>query len=226
MMTIRNALLAACLLSFFSNALAETRYVSDQLTIPLRTGDTMQHRIIKFLKSGTRLDVQESNEAGTYYRVVVSGSGKEGWVEANKLMNQPSARSQLAAVNKRLAALKADLKAKNKTIAELKTTIAQLEEQNEKLDKLGKRKSQQLAELEKVAARPVQLAQANMKLETELAKANRELDRALKENARLSDDNIKEWFMIGGAVSLISLFFGLIIPNFKWRRKKDSWGSF
>ena len=65
-----------------------------------------------------------------------------------------------------------------------------------------------------------------MKLETELAKANRELDRALKENARLSDDNIKEWFMIGGAVSLISLFFGLIIPNFKWRRKKDSWGSF
>ncbi len=226
MMTIRNALLATCLLSFFSNALAETRYVSDQLTIPLRTGDTMQHRIIKFLKSGTRLDVQESNEAGTYYRVVVSGSGKEGWVEANKVMNQPSARSQLAAVNKRLAALKADLKEKNKTIAELKTTIAQLEEQNEKLDKLGKRKSQQLAELEKVAARPVQLAQANMKLETELAKANRELDRALKENARLSDDNIKEWFMIGGAVSLISLFFGLIIPNFKWRRKKDSWGSF
>ncbi len=226
MKILRPAPFSALFLLLFASVLqAQTVYVSDQLTIPLRTGDTMQHRIIKFLKSGTRLDVLESNDAGTYRRVRTA-SGKEGWVEAAKLMSQPSARSQLAALNKRVASLKAEVETKTETLAELRDTLRQLEEKNEKLEKFSQRQSEQLAELKKVAARPVQLAQTNMKLESDLARVNRELDRALAENASLSNNNIKEWFMIGGGVSLISLFFGLIIPNFRWRRKKDSWGSF
>lgn len=226
-MMIKRFFLPLVLLVVFSPPLlAETLYVSDQLTIPMRTGDTMQHRIIKFLKSGTRVEVQETNDAGTYRRVIVAGSGKEGWVEASKLMSKPAARAQLATLSKRVDSLKAQLKDKNQLIAELRASVQELQEKNEKLDQFSQRQSDQLAQLKKVAARPVQLAQANMKLESELARTNRELDRALAENASLSNNNIKEWFLIGGGVALISLFFGLIIPNFRWRRKKDSWGSF
>ena len=214
------------LLALCTTARAETLYVSDQLRIPLRSGDTMQHRIIKFLKSGTRLEVQERNADGSYYRVVVAGSDKTGWVKAADLMPEPGARAQLAALNKRLAILKDDARAKNKTIAELKSTIAGLREQNNKLDTFGQNKSRELAELKKVAARPVQLARANMQLESELAEVKRELERAMAENARLGDNSAREWFMIGGGVALISLFFGLVIPNIRWRRKKDTWGSF
>jgi SH3 domain protein len=204
--------------------LAETLYVSDELTIPLRSGDTSQHRIIKFLPSGAKLEILDTNEAGSY-QLVRTTSGKQGWVEAKKLMKSASARSQLPKLSKRIAKLKTDIRQKNETIAELKASISDLQNQNSKLDGYGQRQSDELARLKKVAARPVQLAQQNSKLETDLAKTNRELDRALAENADLSNNNIKEWFMIGGGVSLISLLFGLVIPNFKWRRKTDSWGG-
>ncbi len=206
-------------------ARAETLYVSDQLSIPLRSGDTMQHRILKFLKSGTRLEVLETNDAGSHYRVKVVDTGREGWVEAGKLMREPGARVQLAALNKQLASLKGDVKAKNQRIAELQENIRQLQQKNHQLEQRGQRQSQQLDELKRVAAKPVQLAKANMQLKNELDGLRREMDRVVGENARLSDSAIREWFLIGGGVSLVSLFFGLIIPNIRWRRKKDSWGG-
>ena len=226
-MAITYRILTAALCLFFGHALtaaAETLYVSDQLKIPLRSGDTTGHRIVKFLPSGSRLEVQDTNDAGTYH-LVVTEQGKQGWVEAKDVMKTASARNQLPALHNRVAKLKSDIKEKNTTIKTLQTEIRQLKEQNSKLDKSGQRTSDQLAELKKVAARPVQLAQQNDQLETELAKTSRELDAALVENARLSDSSIKEWFMIGAGVALVSLFFGLIIPNFRWRKKKDSWGG-
>ena len=48
----------------------------------------------------------------------------------------------------------------------------------------------------------------------------------MSENEELRDDSLKEWFLIGGGVSLFSLFAGLVIPNFRWRKKRDSWGDF
>lgn len=221
-----NVTLIVFLLLTFNSAVtrAETLYVSDELRIPLRSGDTSGHRIIKFLKSGTRVEVQDTNEAGSHH-LVTTETGKQGWVEVKDLMSSAAARNQLPALNKRIATLNVELKEKSKSITKLQAEIRQLKEQNTTLDKTGQQTNHELAQLKKLAARPVQLAQQNNKLETDLAKANRQLDAALAENARLGESSLKEWFMIGAGVSLISLFFGLIIPNFRWRRKKDSWGG-
>ncbi len=213
------------LLSLFSSMVsAQTLYVSDELKIPLRSGDTNQHRIVKFLKSGAPLEVQETNEAGTYYRVV-TGSGKEGWVEAKDVMQQASARSRLPVLQNKISDLKQQLNTQKSSIKTLKAEIRDLQQQNAKLDDFGQRKTEDLARLKKLAARPVALAQKNKELEGELSKVRSELAYTTAENDRMKNDEIKQWFMIGGGVSLISLFFGLIIPNFKWRRKTDSWGG-
>jgi SH3 domain protein len=204
-------------------ASAETLYVSDELTIPIRSGATMQHRILGFLTSGTSLDVQETSDDGDYYRV--NAAGKEGWVKAEFAMKSPSARSQLPGLYKRIEALKADIGEGKSTIKDLNARIKQLEDDTRALEKNRDGLADSLDDLKQVAARPVAIAQHNKELEQNLNKVSNELTLVQAENEHLRDRNIKEWFMIGGGVSLASLFFGLIIPNFKWRRKRDSWGG-
>ena len=204
-------------------ASAETRYVSDELTVPIRSGATTQHRILGFLTSGTVLDIQETSDDGEFYRV--KAAGKEGWVKAEFSMKSPSARSQLDRLNKRIETLKADIRQEKATIAELNARIKQFEADNRTLEKNRDGLSDSLEKLKQVAARPVAIAQQNKELEQQLNKVTSELTLLQDQNDNLTDRNIKEWFLIGGGVSLASLLFGLVIPNIKWRRKRDSWGS-
>ena len=54
-------------------ASAETRYVSDELEITLRQGESTSHRISAMLKSGTAVEVLGTNKATGYSRVKTPG---------------------------------------------------------------------------------------------------------------------------------------------------------
>ncbi len=74
------ALSGVILLSFLISepVFAKTvRYVSDELKIPLRSGASNKHRIIKFLRSGTALTVLSNEDKFTE---VEMRDGKSGWV--------------------------------------------------------------------------------------------------------------------------------------------------
>lgn len=201
---------------------AETLYVSDELTIPLRSGATMQHRIISFLPSGAALEVLGASDDGNYQHVKVDD--KDGWVKTEHLMKSPSARVQLVTLNKRIDTLKSELKQSTGTISDLNARIKQLDNDNLTLEKDRDAIAAQLAELKQLASRPVAIAQQNKNLEDKLAAIKTEFAVVQAENEHLRDRSIKEWFVIGGGVTLISLFLGLIIPSIKWR-KRDSWGG-
>ncbi len=228
-MTIRNTVfryITQCLLLAIigpaSIASAETMYVSDELTIPMRSGTSDQYRIISFLPSGTALDVLEPSPDGSYQHVKVDD--KDGWVKTEQLMKTPAARDQLATLNQRIESLKAQLKQSGGSIAELNAQIKQLENDKSALEKSRDDMAASLNHLKQVAADPVAIAQQNKTLEDKLASLSAEFKAVQTENAQLRNRDIKEWFMIGGGVSLVSLFFGLIIPNIKWR-KRDSWSG-
>ena len=205
-----------------STASAETLYVSDELTVPLRSGASMQHRIVNFLPSGAALEALETSADGDYLHV--KADDKEGWVKADQLMKSPSARAQLVSLNKRIDNLKADVKQGAGTIAELNARIKQLEEEQRTLEKNRDGLAGSLNELKQVAARPAAIAQQNKQLEDKLASISTEFAAVQSENQQLRDSSLKEWFVIGGAVALVSLLLGLIIPSIKWR-KRDSWGG-
>lgn len=209
---------------FPHQALSETvSYVSDELTVPMRTGTSSEHRIISFIPSGTPLKVFETNEDGSYSRVS-SPDGKEGWVENSQLMDQPSARDRLVSANNKL-------KQSGETVKQLKQTIAELQAENKNLSKQLAASEKQSSALEsdiehlkKITANPLALANKNSALEDNL-NAVTKLNLQLKdENERLSDNSTKEWFMLGAAVSLGSLLFGLLITRIRWQ-KKSSWGD-
>jgi SH3 domain protein len=205
-----------------SLAFGETLYVSDELTVPLRSGATMQHRIISFLPSGTALEVLGASDEGGYQHVRLDD--KDGWVKTEQLMKTPSARAQLVSLNTRIDSLKAQLRQSGNSIAELNDRIKQLEADNRALEKNRDELAASLEELKQVAARPAAIAQQNKTLEDKLTSINAQFNAVQTENEQLRDRSIKEWFMIGGGVSLISLFLGLIIPSIKWR-KRESWGG-
>jgi len=220
------AVIVFSMASFFPlQALSETSsYVSDELTIPLRSGTSNQHRIILFIKSGTPLKVLEANEDGTYSRVTTP-DGKEGWVESSNLMNQPSARDRLVSANNKLGKSRESVQQLKKTIADLKTESRNLGRQLATSEKQGSALENDMAHFKKVTANPMALANKNRRLEDDL-KSMTTLNEQLKsKNERLSDDSTKEWFIMGAVVSLGSLLFGLLITRIRWQKKKG-WGDF
>ena len=76
------------------SAAQTTRYVSDELEITMRNGQGLDFGIRKMLKSGTELAVLENDPSG--YSKVRTNDGVEGWVLSRYLVNNPSARDQLA----------------------------------------------------------------------------------------------------------------------------------
>lgn len=210
---------------FCGTANSETiRYVSDDLTIPMRSGTTNRHKILAFLNSGTAVKILEQTDDGQYARVFVDD--KEGWVQTEKLMNNRSARDRLVIANQKLDDSK-------QQIATLKQNIAELNQQNQKLEETRKqllddnnRLQATLVELRTTAANPIAIHEQNQKLEATIDEISARNESLMSENARLNDNSLKEWFIIGAVVAIGSLILGLIIPNIKWR-KKDSWaGSF
>lgn len=211
-------------LFFPHQALSETiSYVSDELTIPLRSGTSDKHRIFRFLKSGTALKVLEVSDDGNYSRVT-DPDGKEGWVKNSDLMSRRSASDRLVSANEKLAKTRAMVKELKKTIAKLQAESKELSSQLKSSKKQGSTLEGDIAYLKKVTANPLALANKNKALEEEINTVTRLNVQLKNENKRLSDQSTKEWFILGAAVSLGSLLFGLLITRIRWQ-KKSSWGG-
>ncbi|MCW9013070.1 MAG: TIGR04211 family SH3 domain-containing protein [Gammaproteobacteria bacterium] len=209
---------------FIAPLQAETvAYVSDSLTIPMRSGTTNRHKILKFLPSGTQLKIQQTSEDGSYVKVITP-EDKEGWVEVAHIMDQPSAREQMIVLNKKLDDMQSKISNLKTSLSENKNLLKQYENQNTTLDEQNKALRRELSTLKKTASNPIAVAEKNKSLENQITDISNKNEQLMQENARLNDNSIKEWFMIGAAVSLGSLFLGLIIPRISWR-KKESWGS-
>jgi len=200
------------------------RYVSDELKIPIRSGASNGHRILKFIKSGAKLTVLETSEDGKYSHVEISG-GKSGWVLTADTMNVPSGRARLAAAKKQFSHSDEIIKELKSTIAELKSELKQLKNQKDSLQNERTNLSNSLEDLKITAANPLSLSKKNKQLKKELDKVRDNEAMLEKDNQQLRSNVMQEWFLIGGAVSIGSLLLGLILTRINWRKKRDSWGD-
>ena len=198
------------------------RYVSDELKIPLRSGATTKHRIIKFLRSGTALTVLDEEDKFTE---VKTGSGKSGWVLTQDLMNVPSGRDRLAAAQKQFSHSDKIIKELKSSVSKLKSEIRQLKNEKGALTNERTNLSNSLEDLKITAANPLSLSKKNKQLKKELNKVRDNEAMLEKDNQQLRSNVMQEWFLIGGAVSIGSLLLGLILTRINWKRKRDSWGD-
>jgi SH3 domain protein len=220
---IRNSLAFVLVLMVAAASAETTRYISDELKVPVRRGASNQHKIVRFLQSGTSVVVLETS--GDFSRVRTS-NGQDGWVSTNDLMAEPSARAQLASAGERVQSLKTQRNELREEIGNQKTVIAEQQRVNEQLQADNQALNEKLEALQKIAARPLQLEKENKALTQDLQEEQQRTASLTEENKRLNDESIRQWFLVGGGVSIGSLILGLIITRIPWRRRKDDWGGY
>lgn len=111
------------LLSFIitTGIIAETRYVSDSLTIFIRTGPTHQYRIVGTLTAGTPVEVIGEDGENKATQVQLE-SGREVWVDTEQLMSDKPSDLLLKERTLELQRLKTN---SDKKISELQQELIQ-----------------------------------------------------------------------------------------------------
>jgi len=200
------------MLACASIASAETRYIVDQATLPMRAGQGLSFKITAMLPSGMAVEVLEQSEAG-YSRVRIP-AGKEGWILSRYLMNTPAARDRLVRAELELAKLN-ELKQQKKTV---EAERDQLESTKNKLEK-------ELDLIRKTASNAVQIAEENRVLKDTTVAAEQELESLRQQTRDIRNGAQQRWFILGGGAILLGILLGLILPRMKVRRKSQ-WGSY
>jgi len=207
------------------SARADTRYVSDILILCLRAGPGNEYKVIRTLKTDTRLEVLEEDEL---YLKVKTDEGEEGWV----LKQYISSKTPKPVI---IAALKRDVK-------KLEATVEKLEKDRSSLrDKLEAAKQSSAIRVKKFEEAVVQnrdeisrttseLKQITEKYNTLVDQSkdvvalvgerdtlraannglNNDAERLRQENARLRRTRTQQWFLAGAGVFLIGLIFGSV----------------
>jgi SH3 domain protein len=207
-----------------ATALARTAYVTDELRITLRTGETASHRILRMLPTGEKLTVLSTN-ADTGYSKVRTEGGVEGYVLTRQLVDQPVARDRLAEAEAEVAALKAAPGELSSRLANLTDEHKALLAEHEQLKQAKTQVDQEFAALQRTASNAVRIANERNELRKQVASLTREVEDVKQQNRELENKTAQNWFLIGAGVVVGGILLGLILPHLRVRRRKSSWGS-
>lgn len=219
---IKQVLMAICLAVLAGTSVAETRYVTDELEVTLRQGESTSHRITSMLKSGTPVEVLSTNKSTGYSRVRAP-SGKEGFVLSRLLTVEPGAREQLDALKERVASMETEPARLSAELESLKELHTALRAEHEETLQIKAGLEQELAGIRQTAANAINIANERTDLQKQVATLSRRVSDLEQENRELTNDVAQDWFLIGGGVLLGGLLLGLILPNLRLPRRKTSW---
>jgi SH3 domain protein len=203
--------------------LAATRYVTDELEVTMRSGQSTRNNIVRMLKSGTAMEVlQDDPETG--YSLVRLPSGTEGWVLTRFLVDQPVARDVLPELQRRYTALRESASGSGVQLEEARDELAKLRKERDALTNENEQLARQLHDVQEKAADVLGIDAQNSNLRKRVTVLEGENDQLRILNDELSNRRTLEWFMAGGGVLFFGLLLGLILPRIRWRRR-SSWGD-
>lgn len=212
------------LLTIGSPVLAEDVWVTDQFEVMMRSGKGSTQRIVRQLKSGTRLERMDAdNEAG--YTQVRTGTGQEGWVLSRYLRSSPTAQLQLPAAQQKLERSESQRRELQQQLDQVRKEKQALQRELNDVQSTSRSQQNQLSRITKLSSNTILVDEENQQLKQQLADSEQQIVVLTNENTRLSSRSDREWFLVGGAVLAIGLLLGLILPRISWR-KKSSWSDF
>lgn len=218
---MKRFVLILALAAFVAPVFAATRYVSDDLTINMRTGMGNQYAITEILESGTPVEVLQADGKG--YTLVRAPDGKQGWVLTRFLDNQPSARDRLATTLTKLDDVrKSNDDLQGKLQAALATGTGLKDKQTELASQNAALKSR-LTEITNTAAHSIQIAKQNEQLKARVERLKTEQMRLQYENQTLQSR--REGLKIGALILFAGVLVGLILPRLRVRRRRSAWES-
>ncbi|MEH6627692.1 MAG: TIGR04211 family SH3 domain-containing protein [Motiliproteus sp.] len=196
-------ILALCFVYSAAAYTAEPYHVTDELKVFIHRGPSNQFKIKARLNAGTPVTLLARDKA-TGYVQVRTDKGTTGWMEKRYLKAGVS-------IAERLPAAEASLKSSQQKQVEQATQIKNI---SAELNRVKKKSSTEMSKINETRAKTTaQVAQ----LENEIVRMQAEIDG-------MDDTNMMGWFLRGGALAIVGVIIGLIIPNLpKRRRRNDDW---
>lgn len=200
-----------------------TRYVSDVIYVPLRSGAGNQYRIIDAsIKSGTALTLLQS-PADSEWSQVRTPNGLEGWIPNQYIMSEVPARIQLTRVQSQLTKL-------NEENSALKQENTQLKNENQELNSQASEASTSReimeSELQKVKTLSAGAIDLDRRYQTLLEKhqlIQTELDSMRAENERLVNDQRMDFLFYGAGILVFGMIFATILPALRAKKRYSEW---
>lgn len=210
-------------LGLVSAAHAEDRWVTDDFEVMMRSGKSNKQRIVRQLKSGSRLELIQVDEESGFSEVRLS-SGDTGWVLTRYLRSTPTAKLRLPELENRLENSVEQNRKLRKEIDELKQERQALQRDTAELQRSNRSLQDQVDRITKLSSGTIEVDEQNQLLKQQLADSEAKVSALEIDNGRLASRSDREWFMVGGGVLALGLLLGLILPRISWR-KKDSWSN-
>ncbi|QSA97205.1 TIGR04211 family SH3 domain-containing protein [Methylococcus sp. EFPC2] len=203
---------------------AQRGYVSDRLEVQMRSGPSLQNKILKMLPSGTPLTVIEGDESSGYSLVSLD-SGEQGWILSRYLSAQPAARAQIEENTRKSSELGEENKRLKAELAELRAGKENAEKNGQELDAETKRLNTEVIAIRQASANALQIQAERDQLQEKVIGLERDLEKTRREMQAQDADVKQDWFLIGAGVLIGGIVLGLVLPRLSWR-KRSSWNSF
>jgi len=205
--------LSICITNF--EIRAETWYVSESFEITMRTGPSVERKIIALIKSGTEVEILESSEKWTkiHYR------NRDGWVLTRYLSSNKPCSTTLSNLKQSYANLNKEKIILSQKNAELKTENQRLQSalttHQNNLEKI----SNEYEELKQESADFLKLKRAYEQASKELAITKAKAEKVEIENQQLQKSQNIKWFMAGAGILIIGFIIGF---SFRRQRRQAS----
>jgi len=203
---------------------AEDRYITDEFEVTMRSGTSTSNSIVRMLHSGQRVSVIEVDLA-SQYSLVETDEGKQGYVLSRFLMPEPAARQSLQELRQRYQQQETRIDGQSSEIDALNQALTQEQSDNKALKTTLRASEQELSEVRNAAQDTLNILEQNKRLQTVVDQLREEKAQLTEVNAELNDSTKLDWFIRGGAVSLIAFVIGILVTRIRWK-KQDSWGSY
>ncbi len=201
----RMLLVGIWVLFFAAGVCAESRYVSDQLKLTLRSGPSTEHKILAVIESGQVMEILQSGDEWSLARLP---DGKEGYVLTRYLTSSPTH-------NIRLEQLEAKHKSLMQQAAALLEENNQLKEENKSLkSSLGSREKELNSlsnDYQKLKTGSAEFLTLKTKYNTVASQLTQQTQRAEKLDEELSRIELNQyikWFLAGSGVLLVGFIVG------------------
>ena len=221
---MNKTLLALVLLMSCGIVQAQSRYVTDQFQITLRSGESSGHKILRMLPSGEKLTLLSSNSENGYSKVRAA-DGKVGFVLTRQLMDGPSARDRLTKAEQRLKELQEEPGRLSSKLARLQDEFEKLQGKYNSLSEQKQKLDKKLEGIRRTASNAIRISNERNDLRKMVAQQTHQVENLKQENRELRNETNQRWFLIGGGVIIVGIILGLILPHLRFQRRKSSWGS-
>ena len=202
----------------------ETRYVTDLIFTPIRTGPGGDYRIInKGLPSGTEVTYFGTTEDGVWAEVETIG-GTRGYLRAQYLRTDTPRANQLNALEAELAASRERVSTLQQTLDEAMQQLTSSDSDTSSTATALTETRAELAQIKRISGNAIRLDQLTKELTSKFEDASARNDLLKLENARLEDRAASKQRLEGVLSLLAGIVIALLVPRLTVkRRRNDDW---